>query len=344
MTVTEKRKGARTPIAIFALIVAAFFVIMLDLSWAPDPLSFRETWDALIGRGTWGNTIIVRNFNLPRVVMGLIVGAGLAVSGAVMQALFRNPMASPYILGLSSGASLGAAIAILFTIPFIPVMVVTPVLAFVFCFMTMMIVYSLARVGGKTQTETLLLAGIAISSFLSALVSFLTAISGEKLEEIVFWSMGSLSRAEPENIALILPIVAVGVLIMIVLSKELNAMMLGDSHAMDLGVDVKKVRLVLLICATLVTAAAVSYVGVIGFVGLVIPHITRLIVGPDNRKVIPLSILGGAIYLVACDYIAHMFVMVAGVGVLPIGIITALIGGPYFIYLLRRRKHQVGWN
>ena len=342
MKVSEKAKSIRTPLATVLLFLLMFIVILLDLSWAPRNLSLGEVWSVIIGKGTWGNETIVLHFNLPRVIMGLIVGAGLAVSGAVMQALFRNPMASPYILGLSSGASLGAAIGMLFVISFIPAAIISPILAFVFCFITMMLVYSLSRVGGKTQTETLLLAGIAVGAFISALVSFLTVIAGEKMADIVFWSMGSLDRASFDNIVIVLPMILVGVMLMLMFSKELNAMMLGDSHAMDLGVNVKNVRLILLLCSTLVTAAAVCYVGVIGFVGLVIPHIIRLLVGPDNRKVIPLSILGGAVYLVACDYIAHLFVNT--VGVMPIGVITALIGGPYFIYLLRRRKHQVGWN
>ena len=332
----------RVFLALAALLISLFAVILLDLSWAPDRLSLSEVWDVLIGNGTWGNEIIVFNINLPRVVMGLIVGAGLAVAGAVMQALFRNPMASPYILGLSSGASLGAAIGMLFTISIIPVAITTPLLAFAFCFMTMMLVYSLSRVGGHTHTETLLLAGIAVNAFLTALVSFLTFISGEKMEGIVFWSMGSLSRATPENILFIFPMILVGILVVLFFSRELNAMMLGDVHALDLGVNVKNVRLVLLICTTLITAASVAFVGVIGFVGLVIPHIIRLLVGPDNRKVIPLSILAGALYLVACDYIAHSFP--TSIGVLPIGIITAMIGGPYFIYLLRKRRNRVGWT
>ena len=332
----------RTPVAIGLLLSITFIVILLDLSWAPRSLTLSEVWAVITGNGTWGNNVIVLNINLPRVVMGLIVGAGLAVSGAVMQALFRNPMASPYILGLSSGASLGAAIGMLFTISFIPAAISMPILAFIFCFITMMLVYSLSRVGGHIHTETLLLAGIAVGAFMSALVSFFTFIAGDKMEGIVFWSMGSLSRASVENIILIFPIVFAGVMIMTLLSKELNAMMLGDAHAMDLGVNVKNIRLILLICTTLVTAASVAFVGVIGFVGLVIPHIVRLLVGPDNRKVIPISILGGAAYMVACDYIAHAFS--STVGVLPIGIITAMIGGPYFIYLLRRRKKQVGWS
>ena len=344
MKITKKRDIGPLPVAIvlFAMMIAA---AVLNLAWAPlHHLSLSDVWNVIIGKGTWANTFIVINFNLPRVIIGIIVGAGLAVSGAVMQALFRNPMASPYILGLSSGAALGAAVGMIFVVSFIPMLILSPLLAFVSCFLTMMLVYSLSRVGGNTHTETLLLAGIAVGAFISALVSFLTYIAGEKMAGIVFWSMGSLSGVSVNEIMFILPFVAVGILIMIMLSKELNVMMLGDAHAMDLGVNVKNVRFVLLICTTMVTAASVAFVGVIGFVGLVIPHIIRLLVGPDNRKVIPLSVIGGAAYLIMCDYIAHSFGNYIGVGTIPIGIITAMIGGPYFIYLLRRRKSQIGWN
>jgi len=342
MGLLRSSPNLRSLIAIIALLAISFVIILLSLGWAKWPLSISEVWDVLWGGGSSTNRTIVLDMNLPRVIMAIFVGAGLAISGAVMQALFRNPMASPYILGVSSGASLGAAIGMLFVIPFIPAIVATPVLAFVFCFGTMMLVYSLSKVGGKVNTETLLLSGIAVGAFISAMVSFMTYIAGEKMGEIIFWTMGDLGRATFENLAFVVPIIIVGAFLMILLSKEMNAMMLGDAHAMDLGVDVKKVRLVLLVCTTLVTAVSVAFVGVIGFVGLVIPHIVRLIVGPDNRRVIPLCLIAGATYMIICDYIAH--VAFNSGEVLPIGIITALIGGPYFIYLIRRRKNQVGWN
>jgi len=338
----KRKRSIRTILAIIFLIVITLIAILLDLGWANWPLSISEVIDALLGGGSSVNRTIVLDINLPRVVMGMFVGAGLAVSGAVMQALFRNPMASPYILGLSNGAALGASIGMLFTISFIPIAITVPVLAFVFCLGTMMLVYSLSRVGGNTQMETLLLSGIAVSALLSALVSLMTFLAGDQMEGIVFWTMGSLSKATWSNLMFVIPVISIGILIMITMSRELNAMMLGDAHAMDLGVDVRKVRILLLICTTLVVAAAVSFVGVIGFVGLVIPHVVRLIIGPDNRLLIPLTVVAGASYLVICDYIAHCMYGISGV--LPIGIITALIGGPYFIYLLRRRKHEVGWN
>ncbi|MDR0888009.1 MAG: iron ABC transporter permease [Candidatus Methanoplasma sp.] len=338
------KKSTKIVCTVAVLLIILLFSILLDLSWAPRHLSLGEVWDALMGHGTWANNIIVNHNNAPRVIMGVFVGAGLGVTGAVMQAVFRNPLASPYILGLSSGASLGAALSIMFSIPFIPLMVVQPLLAFIFCFGTMLLVYMLSRAGGSIRTETLILAGVAVSSLISAIVSFLTFIApSEKMGDIVFWSMGSLSKIveNPEQMWFAIPLIVIGILIMLTQSKNLNAMMLGDAHAMDLGVDVKKIRLFLLIVSSLVVAASVAFVGAIGFIGLVIPHIFRLLLGPDNRLIMPLSAFGGATFIILCDYVAH--IVSPYYGVLPIGIVTALIGAPFFIYLLSRKRSEVGW-
>jgi iron complex transport system permease protein len=189
--------------------------------------------------------------------------------------------------------------------------------------------------------KTLLLAGIAVGSLLSALVSLLTYLAGEQMQGIVYWTMGNLTNASWENITIVAPLIFAGSLIMVSSSRDLNAMMLGDAHALDLGVEVKKVRLQLLIASALVTAAAVSFVGVIGFVGLVVPHILRILMGPDNRALLPASILGGAAFLMMCDYLSR--VIAPSIGILPIGIITALIG-PRTLSLLRRRRSEVGWD
>lgn len=335
------QKRTRIILSIAVLSVILVIATLLELSWAAQRIPFREVFDVILGKGSWANNIIVKD-NATRLIFGLFVGAGLAVCGCAMQAMFKNPMASPYLLGLSSGASLGAAIGILFTIPFIPYLIVTPILAFIFCLITMFIVYGVSRIGGSARTETLILTGIAVSSLMSAIVSFLTFIAGDQMADIVFWSMGSLSRAEFENVLVIAPVIILGIMLMVTYSKELNAMMLGDSHALDLGIDVAKARLTLLVTCTIVTAAAVSYAGSIGFVGLVIPHIFRIILGPDNRHLLPISAFGGAVFLVLCDYLAH--IVAAQYGVLPIGVLTALVGAPYFIYLLRRRKSEVGWS
>ena len=331
-------------IATVILIVLAFYCVFNDLSWisAGKSYSFSEVWDALMGRGSWASEIIVRDTNAPRVVVGIFVGAGLAVTGAAMQAVFRNPLASPYILGLSSGASLGAAAGMLFTIPFIPALIISPVLAFVTCFLTMVLVYSMARVGGSVRTETLILSGVAVSALMSALVSFLTFIAGDKLEGIVFWTMGNLGNAGWDEIAFMASVILMCSFLLITQAKPLNAMMIGDAHAMDLGVDVRRTRLFVIILSTLVVAAAVSFVGVIGFIGLVIPHILRILLGPDNRHIMPLGMIAGACFILICDYISH--VIAPQYGTLPIGVATSLIGAPVFIYLLIRRKREVGWN
>ncbi len=331
-------------IALVLLIAFTVLCAFLNLSWvsADKSYSFSEVWASLLGQGTWSSNIIVSEINAPRVVIGIFVGAGLAIAGAAMQAVFRNPLASPYILGLSSGASLGAAISMLVAIPFIPSMIVTPVLAFITCFATMALVYAMSRVGGSVKTETLILSGVAVSSLLSALVSFLTFIAGDKLEGIVFWSMGNLGSAEWNEILFATPIILVCAVLLITQAKALNAMMIGDSHAMDLGVDVKKTRLFVLILGTMIVAAAVSFVGVIGFIGLVIPHILRILLGPDNRYIMPLSMVGGACFVLICDYLAH--IVAPYYGTLPIGVATALIGAPVFIYLLISKRKEVGWS
>ena len=323
------------------VLVILVIAVIYELTWATYRISFGDVVDVIMGNGTWANNILVKD-NAQRVAIGALVGSGLAACGCVMQAVFRNPMPSADILGLSSGRSLGAAIGLIFTIPFIPMAVATPLLAFITCLATMFLVYGVAHVGGSTHTETLLLTGIAISSMMSAVVSFLTFIAGDKMEDIVFWSMGSLSRADWGEIAVVAPMVFIGIAVMSCYSKSLNAIMIGDSHAMDLGIEVGKTRLILLIASTVVTAAAVSFVGAIGFVGLIIPHIFRIILGPDNRTLLPVSALGGAAFLILCDYLAH--VVAPEYGVLPIGVLTALVGAPYFIYLLRRRKSEVGWS
>ena len=339
-SVAKKRK--RTIAVFAALFVLLFIFMVLDLAQAFIPLSFKDALLALFGIGSETNIIVVQQMNLPRVAMACAVGAGLSIAGAVMQAVFRNPMASPSILGLSSGAALGAAIAMTFTIAYLPMMLMVPLLAFVFCLGTLFLVYSISHVGGRVPTETLLLAGIAVGAFLSALVSLLTYIAGEQMQGIIYWTMGNLTNADWDNVAIVTPLILAGCILMISYSRELNALMLGDAHALDLGVEVRKVRLQLLVASALVTAAAVAFVGVIGFVGLVVPHILRIVLGPDNRTLLPASLLGGAAFLLMCDYISR--VISPSIGILPIGIITALIGAPYFIYLLRRRRSEVGWD
>lgn len=325
-----------------AILSILFLSSILDLSWAPRSLSFQEVFDVISGNGSWGNNIIVGR-NSARIIAAIFIGAGLSVGGALMQAMFRNPMASPYTLGLSSGACFGAAVGMLFNIPFVPFQISVPFLAFISCLSTMMIVYSLAYSGSSVRVETLLLAGIAVGAMFSALVSFLTFYSGDKMENIVFWTMGSLGSItwESNQVFVLMPVITACILASLLYSKDLNAMMIGDGHALDLGVDVKKVRITIIIITTVMVATSVAFVGSIGFVGLVVPHVFRIILGPDNRILIPFSAIGGASFMLLCDYFSHALIYVYGV--LPIGIITSLVGAPYFIYLIRRRKREVGW-
>ena len=337
------RRITRIGLTAIILIAVTLVFVLLDLAWAGTRiLSLGEVWSALMGDGTWANDIIVNHRNAPRIIAAIAIGAGLAVTGCVMQAVFRNPLATPYILGLSSGASLGSAFAIML-VPTSMMAFSQPILAFAMCLLTTFLVYTVSRSGGTmVRTETLVLAGVAISSLFSAVVSFLTYVApSDKMQNIVFWTMGSLGGVGYEELAVVLPIVIIGIILMLTQCRNLNAMMIGDSHAMDLGVDVRKVRIALLIVSSFVVAACVAFVGTIGFVGLVIPHILRMVMGPDNRLIMPMSVIGGAAFLLISDWVAH--IVAPYYGVLPIGVVTALVGGPFFIYLLCRRKREVGW-
>lgn len=322
------------------ILLLLFIFILLEISTVSNNMTLSDIFLCLIHSDQSIYTDIVWTYTMPRIVIALVIGAGLAICGAAMQALFKNPMASPYILGLSSGASVGASIAILFTIPFIPELIAAPVMAFIFCMMTTFLVYGLAKGTGMISTESLILIGMAISALFSAVVSLLTVLAGEKMSNIVFWTMGSLAQYNWDKVLIVMPIIILGSLMVMSYARELNAIMLGDAHAKDLGIEVKKVRLIILLITSLITAACVAFTGVIGFVGLVIPHIVRLLMGPDNRYMMPFSIASGALFLLVCDYISR--VAFSG-DVLPIGVVTAMIGAPYFIYLIYKRKSEVGW-
>jgi iron complex transport system permease protein len=280
------------------------------------------------------------NIRLPRVLLAAVVGAGLSIAGVAMQGVFRNPMASPSVLGISSGAAFGASLAIVLGFSFVGGAWAIPAMAFVFCIATMFLVYGISRTGGIVPVETLLLAGIAVGALFSALVSFMQFIAGEQLSSVVFWLMGGLSSATWGQLVLVTPLIAIGSFAIAWFAKDLNLMTIGEEHASSLGVDTQKVILYLTIATSVVVAAAVSVSGVIGFVGLIIPHIIRMMVGPDHRILVPASILAGAAFLVLTDTFARTILAPSE---LPVGIVTAVLGAPFFLYLLRRRKHMMGW-
>ena len=279
---------------------------------------------------------IILQIRLPRVVLSGLVGASLAVAGATFQGIFRNPMADPFVIGVSSGASLGAVLAIVLglQVGFLGLGAV-PVMAFIGALGSILLVYSISRVGGRLPVLTMLLAGIAVGSFLSALVSLAVYFSNQQIHQVVFWLMGGFSGATWQYVRLAVPYVAIGCAACLVYARELNAMVLGEDTAIHLGVDTEWVKRALLGAASLLTATAVATSGLIGFVGLIVPHVVRLLAGPDHRVLIPASALAGAAFLVTADAMARTVIAPTE---LPVGILTSMFGGPFFIYLLKRRK------
>lgn len=278
-----------------------------------------------------GATDIVGGIRLPRVLAAFFVGASLAVAGAAMQALFRNPMADPYILGTSSGGALGASLAIVFLGGFF-----VPVFAWIGAVLAILIVWSIAARRGVISVETLLLTGIAVSFFFSAIVSFLIAIAGQNVHQIIFWLMGGFWNASATDVMVAAGLLVPAGILLFFMGRDLNALSLGEETAAHLGIDAIRARWAVLGGSTLLVAGAVSIAGSIGFVGLVTPHIVRLFFGPDNRVAIPACILAGGILLVVSDTLARTFF-----SDLPVGIITAFIGAPFFIWLIYQRGAAV---
>lgn len=289
----------------------------------------------------WTSNIemIILEIRLPRVIMAGLVGAALSIAGATYQGLFRNPLADPYLIGVAQGASLGAVIGFLIPASWhIPGVGVIPLFAFIGALGSTAIVYGLSHTGKTLPVTTLILAGVALGALLGSLVSYLIISSGEKLHSIIFWLMGSFSMSQWSDIKWVFPYVIVGTGVILLFARPLNIMQLDEEQAQQLGINVDRMKLVLIGAATLVTAAAVSFVGTIGFVGIIIPHAVRLIWGADYRFLLPLSILSGASFLILADLLART---VQAPAEIPIGVITALCGAPFFLYLLRRRKRVI---
>ena len=302
-------------------------------------LSVADVWATVLARlGLLGEAVpdgrlhdtVVWNMRLPRIIMAITVGAALSSSGAVFQGCFRNPLVEPYILGVSSGAAFGAALGIIY--PWFPFSV--QVSAFAFAALAVAIVYLLARVRGELAVVTLVLAGVIVGAVFAAGVSMLTYLATNvQMREIVFWLMGGLYFSTWRDVAIAAPIVTLGVGGMYANGWTLNVLSMGDQEARSLGVQPERARRLLSALATLVTATTVSSVGVIAWVGLMMPHAARLLVGPDNRFVIPCAVLLGSIYLVLCDTLARTVTA----SEIPVGIITSILGAPYLAYLLRSR-------
>jgi iron complex transport system permease protein len=296
----------------------------------------RAIGRAITGEARAAGDAVIVDLRLPRVILAALVGACLASAGVLYQALFRNPLADPYILGMSAGAGLGAVIALTATASATALRFgVVPAGAFVGAVLTIVVVVRLASLRGTLDVTSLLLAGVALSYVLAALTSFVMVFFRESMASVVFWMMGGLTAASWPYVFMVTPMLAAGLAVPMSSTRELNLMLLGEERAGELGVDVERFKRLLLAAGALLVAAAVSVSGLIGFVGLMTPHMVRLIIGPDHRLLLPASAIGGAVVMVLADLIART--VLAPVEI-PVGIVTALVGGPFFIWLLVRRN------
>ncbi|WP_435808583.1 FecCD family ABC transporter permease [Streptomyces microflavus] len=284
---------------------------------------------------------VLWNVRLPRVVLALLVGASLGCAGALMQGVFGNPLAEPGVIGISAGAAVGAVASIALGLTFFGNWTIT-VFAFVAGLATVLLVYTLSRSGGRTEVVTLILTGIAVNAFAGALIGlFIFFADNAQITQITFWQLGSLSQATWPKVLAVLPCALAGLLIAPFYARKLDLLALGERPARHLGVDVERLRILLVLVVALLTAAAVAVAGIISFVGLLVPHLLRMANGPGHRFLIPGSALGGALVLVAGDLAART---VAAPAELPLGVLTALFGSPFFFWLLRRtRRKQGGW-
>ncbi|MFD4988861.1 FecCD family ABC transporter permease [Streptomyces sp. NPDC058374] len=284
---------------------------------------------------------VLWNIRLPRVVLALLVGASLGCAGALMQGVFGNPLAEPGVIGISSGAAVGAVASIALGLTFFGNWTVT-VFAFLAGLATVLLVYVMSRSGGRTEVVTLILTGIAVNAFAGALIGlFIFFADNAQVSQITFWQLGSLAQATWPKVLAVLPCALAGLIAAPLYARQLDLLALGERPARHLGVDVERLRIVLVLVVALLTAAAVAVAGIITFVGLLVPHLLRMAAGPGHRFLVPGSALGGALVLVAADLAART---VAAPAELPLGVLTALFGSPFFFWLLRRtRRRQGGW-
>ena len=285
------------------------------------------TWSEM-----WHSPIFWR-LRLPRVIMSVLVGSVLSVCGAAYQSIFRNPLTDPYVLGVSSGASLGAAVAILLGLE--AWLWGVGGMALVAALLTVLFIYRIASIGNRMHTTTLLLTGVCLTLLISAIISFLMVLNQEKMDTIIFWTMGSFGSCSWSDVAAMGPVALLGAGVVIWYAGDLNLLLAGSEAAQSMGVEVEKVKRVLLLVTTLMVAFAVSSCGVIGFVGLIVPHAVRLVAGPDNRRVVPYAALCGALFVLVCDTLARFVLRPSE---LPVGSLTSIVGAPLFIYLLYKNK------
>jgi iron complex transport system permease protein len=333
------RFAGREPLVLVALVAVLLAALVAGAAFGAVPVAPADVVGAVDhavrGERLSADEAVVIDLRLPRVLLAALVGACLAGAGVLYQALFRNALADPYILGVSSGAGLGASLALAMGGLGAISLVSVPLAAFAGALLTILLVAAIATRRGVMDTLSLLLAGVAVSYTLAALTSFVLVVRREQMSRIVFWMMGGLQGAAWQQVAVVGAMLVVGLAVPAFFTRELDMILLGDERAGELGVNVERFKRVVLGAASLLVSAAVSVSGLIGFIGLMTPHMARLVLGPDHRLLLPASVLSGAVVMVLADLLAR--VALAPIEV-PVGIVTALAGGPVFVVLLMRAR------
>jgi iron complex transport system permease protein len=337
------RRYRRVLVGLMAALVASFMLaVAIGAVWISPWAAVRLiAWKIGLAERPAGvsvsTEVILFQLRLPRVVLAGLVGAALAASGAVFQGLFRNPLADPAIIGVSSGAALGAIAVIVFAGSGALGAFGVPLAAFAGALLTALLVYRLARIGPRVHVATLLLAGIAVAAVISSLMSLLMSFSGQQVRDIYAWLLGGLVGRGWSQVAVVVPLVALGVGAAALTAHDLNLMALGEERALQLGVEVDRLKRRSIAIGALLAGCAVSVAGVIGFVGLMTPHLLRLLVGADHRRLLPAVLLAGPVLLILADLASRI---VLAPQELPVGVVTALLGGPFFLFLLRREGRR----
>jgi iron complex transport system permease protein len=338
---SQSRRPTLWP-ALLSVAVVVVFIVCLAVGavaiqpWQALRILVDHLWPLT---PTWSQAeqTIILHVRAPRILLAACVGAALAVAGTIFQALLRNPLADPYVLGISGGAAVGVMLATMTGLNTMAFGLSSlPMAAFAGALSTILLVYQVARVEGVLPTHTLLLAGVIVSAFCTAVMMFLSSVvSADRLQGVLFWIMGDLGTAEFQLLAPVIVYLFIGCGLVYVQAWTLNVMTLGEDTALQLGIEVERSKRLLFVAGSLITGAAVSLSGMIGFVGLIIPHVGRMLVGPDHRVLLPTAALLGSVLLMIADTVARS--VIAPVE-LPVGVVTALVGAPWFIYLLRRRR------
>jgi iron complex transport system permease protein len=333
-----------------ALLITLFVVILFSCSIGAADLSMVDAFKIIIQRLPYIGQILVEEpitntmntiiwkIRMPRVLLAGVVGAALAFSGAIYQGLFKNPMAESFVLGVSAGAALGGAIGMIIGISRVMGIGGTGLMAFLGALFTTYLVYQLGRTGGRVSMTSLLLAGMAINFMLSAAISLLMIFNRQRMDNIIMWTMGSFANSTWGKVVLSFVTVMAGMLVTRFFARDLNILLMGEEEAKYLGIDVERTKKILLALSSFIAAMAVAVSGIIGFVGLIIPHAIRLVMGPDHRVLLPYSAVVGAIFLIIADTMARTLVSPMEI---PVGIITALAGAPFFLYLLSKKKREI---